>query len=128
MLFFGNVEENYDQVKLLQSLALYIQVQPVYGDSVGWINYSYKGDGGLEYYNPINTYNNLGYTPEEYYRIGVVFIYNDDSRSSVYNLRGCEFEHMYSWNYVDNAPSKGEVEIDINEVFIGDTTKNTKGQ
>lgn len=96
MLFFGNVEENYDQVKLLQSLALYIQVQPVYGDSVGWINYFYKGENGLEYHNPINTYNNLGYTPEEYYRIGVVFIYNDDSRSSVYNLRGCEFEHIYS--------------------------------
>lgn len=29
ILFFGNVEETYDKINLLQSLAMYIQVQPV---------------------------------------------------------------------------------------------------
>lgn len=81
----------------------------------------------MEYRNPMNIYNNVGYVPEEYYRLGVVFIYNDDSRSAVFNLRGCVFETMYQWNHTENAPIKGEYEIDINSVFINDTTKNTKG-
>ena len=95
ILFFGNVEETYDEIKKLQELSLYVQVQPVWGDSIGWVQYSYNYKKDMEYFNPMNVYNNLGYMPEEYYRIGIVYIYNDDSKSAVYNLRGCEFESMY---------------------------------
>lgn len=35
LLFFGNVEESYDQIKLLQMLSLYIQVQPTYSNGIG---------------------------------------------------------------------------------------------
>lgn len=69
-------------------------------DKIGFIDgKTYKETSGLEpnmlfhkypgeYYNVMNLYYNLGYWEEEYYRLGVVFIYNDGSLSSVYNTRG----------------------------------------
>ena len=125
ILFFGNVEETYDDVKLLQTLALQIQVCPEWGGSIGYLDQStFEGSNlGSEYFNTHNIYDNLGYMPEEYYRIGVVFIYEDDRESSVYNLRGCEFSQMGQWNFLDN-----DKEVDINELFISTNgAENTKG-
>lgn len=128
MLFFGNVEESYDNIKTLQLLSLYIQVQPVWGNSVGNVNQAkYRGNKGSEYFNPNTIYDNVGYMPEEYYRLGVVFIYNDDSKSAVYNLRGRVYETMYQWNHIEKAPSKEVSDSFINDLFIGNSTTNTKG-
>ena len=63
--------------------------------------------------------------PEEYYRIGVVYIYNDDSRSQVYNLRGCAFNSLNSWN-VSTFTSNFNDNVDINKLFI-EGSYNTKG-
>jgi hypothetical protein len=30
------------------------------------------------YYDPINVYSRVGYWPDEYYRFGIVFIYNNN--------------------------------------------------
>ena len=65
--------------------------------------------------------------PEEYYRIGVVYIYNDDRRSAVYNLRGCEFSQMYQWNHQYTTPLPTD-NLDINDLFVEEFSAiKTKG-
>src|SRR5574344_1569207 len=44
-----------------------------------------------EYYNTKNIYYNVGYWNEEYYRLGIVYIYENGSTSSVYNILGGTF-------------------------------------
>ena len=125
MLFFGNVEESYDQIVTLQKLALSIQVQPIRGNAVGDLQQTSYDGNAIEYFNVHNIYDNVGYMPEEYYRIGIVFIYNDDTRSSVYNLRGYNFSTLYQLNYY---PGVDDEKIDINELFIDKhSCTNTKG-
>ena len=63
--------------------------------------------------------------PEEYYRLGVVYIYDDDSKSNVYNLRGCEFLGLNSWN-IEDFSMKIDDSININKTFIAGGC-NTKG-
>ena len=43
-----------------------------------------------EYYNTKNIYYNVGYWNEEFYRIGIVYIYDDNSLSNVFNIVGGE--------------------------------------
>ena len=119
MLFFGNVEEYRDEESVLQNLAYRIQVSPILGNSISLDN--------LETYkSSTNIYDNLGYMPGEYYRIGVVFVYNDESLSQAYNLRGCYFNHFGESNIDDSIDANT---ISYNEVFIGDGQKcyNTRG-
>jgi len=40
------------------------------------------------YYNSLNMYNKVGYHNKEYYRFGVVFIYQNGTLSNVYNVLG----------------------------------------
>jgi hypothetical protein len=42
----------------------------------------------MEYYNTENIYYNVGYWNEEYYRLGIVYIYEDGSLSPVFNTLG----------------------------------------
>lgn len=99
MLFFGNVQSTILNVKDLQNLSYYIKVglrQKT--ESIGWINtedYSQKETDDIdqtEYYSTHNIYYNLGYWPDEIYRLGVVYILADDSLTPVFNLRG----HIFS--------------------------------
>lgn len=104
MLFFANVSKPKDYDVELQDLSLYIKAKQSSGDSIGVISpLDYKKKSGddilqTEYYSPLNIYYNLGYWPDEYYRFGVVYIYNDDHLSPVYNLRGCWFNGPKSCN------------------------------
>ena len=97
MLFFGNVEKASIDYNKLQQLSYYIEVKLKQKDnSIGWIspvNYT-ASPAGYEYYDPKNIYYNLGYWPGELYRLGVVYIMNDDSLSPVFNLRGCSFQEI----------------------------------
>jgi hypothetical protein len=34
----------------------------------------------------------LGYWPEEFYRFGIVYIFNDNSLSHVFNVRGIDWQ------------------------------------
>jgi len=43
-----------------------------------------------EYYNTKNIYYNVGYWNEEYYRLGIVYIFEDGSLSPVFNILGYE--------------------------------------
>lgn len=99
MLFFGNVQCALIDVKNLQNLSYYIKVSLKQREkSIGYISpddYTQRNTDDVsqsEYYNTNNIYYNLGYWPDEIYRLGVVYILNDDSLTPVFNLRGCSFD------------------------------------
>ena len=131
MLFFGNVEMTTVEPRDFQNLSLYINVGLVQTqESIGYVktDYNIKEDDDsemTEYYNPQNIYYNLGYWPDEMYRLGIVYIMRDDSLSEVFNLRGIKFDsysNPYSTNniasdstYANWSPDiVAKFELDIN--------------
>ena len=104
-LFFGNIENVNVDVKNLQNISYFIDVKLKQRDkSIGYIDpatYTSK-DSSIEYYDPKNIYYNLGYWPDEIYRLGIVYIMNDDSLSPVFGLRGCEFTKLDIANTADS--------------------------
>ena len=92
MLFFGNIVKNSDNYQELSDCALRIvpEVLPTTFNSLKW-DYT-SSDGQYAYYNTTNIYNNVGYFDQEYYRFGVVFIYQNGTLSNVYNTLGCELQ------------------------------------
>lgn len=139
MLFFGNIQDINVNIKDLQNLSLYINVSMEQNDSIGWINETYKTNGApnqTEYYDPLNVYYKLGYWPGELYRLGIVYILNDDSLSPVFNLRGCSFASKDDKNILDDDPYKDpflnedDYEMDYiptNEFLSHRFLSNTKG-
>lgn len=101
MLFLGNIKESDNHYAALQNLSYWIRVSlEQKSESIGWvspINYLTKEEGS-EYYDPKNIYYNLGYWPDELYRLGVVYIMSDDTLSPVFNLRGCYFQNIGDFN------------------------------
>lgn len=98
MLFFGNVQEELLNVKELQNISYFIKVRLCQKtDSIGYIStedYTQKDGDDVsqsEYYSTHNIYYNLGYWPDEIYRLGIVYILKDDSITPVFNLRGHNF-------------------------------------
>ena len=129
MLFFGNVETDVVNNKDLQNLSYFIKVSlEQRKESIGWIDSNYNGKltdniTQSEYYNPLNIYYNVGYWPDEIYRLGVVYIMNDDSLSPVFNLRGCEFESISQTNLrtqTDLYDEEGKINYLSRDAFIAD--------
>lgn len=94
-LFLGNIEQVDPLYRDLQDVSL--RILPCYqkttrSELIGDVNYRYCDYSILqenyEYYNSNNIYNYVGYYPGEIYRIGIVYIMNDNSLSPVYNIRG----------------------------------------
>lgn len=102
-LFFGNVTEPTPANTELQNASLFIEVALRQGDTIGNLTTTYNNTSPslskTEYYNPNNLYYKLGYWPEEIYRLGIVYIMNNDELTPVYNLRGCEFENVNDVNF-----------------------------
>lgn len=87
MLFLGNIVKNADNYKELQDCALRIIPKCEKGDKVeSSQDYSMSSNNG--YYSSFNIYNKVGYFNNEYYRFGVVYIYEDGTLSSVYSTLG----------------------------------------
>lgn len=109
MLFFGNVEMTTIEPRDLQSLSLYINVKLIQStNSIGYLDHFYQSQVNndadqVEYYNPQNVYYNLGYWPDEMYRLGIVYIMRDDSLSEVFNLRGVEFLNINENNIYSSS-------------------------
>jgi hypothetical protein len=119
MLFFGNVTEPYDEEALLQKLSYNIEITPEFGDTLN--------TGVLpNYTNYKNIYNNLGYMPGEYYRVGIVYVYDDESVSQVYNLRGCIYNSLGESNIDPKIDSDN---IGHSEILINNDPRcyNTRG-
>lgn len=128
MLFFGNVQEAVVSSTELQQLAYQIKVQCANKQtSIGYVTTKYETNPNLsEYYNPINIYSHLGYWPEEYYRLGVVFIFQDDSLSPVYNLLGLPFSATNKDNF-ESFENFGKIDTSETFITVNEITYNTKG-
>ena len=94
MLFFGNITKNIDDYKELTDLALRIVPKLNVVSNFDTINDQYiSKSGDFAYYNSLNIYNKTGYFDQEYYRFGVVFIYQNGTLSNVYNTLGGVLEY-----------------------------------
>lgn len=90
-LFLGNVSAYEQDYAALQQLAWKIIPSIETSNTIGKINASnYSVNGGSAYYDVNNVYYNTGYWGEEYYRFGIVFIYNNNILSPVFNIQGCD--------------------------------------
>ena len=129
MLFQANVTEADIHYKDLTDLSLAIipyadKIKS--SDRIGHISQeTYLDDSGItekysdhifknEYYNTRNIYYNVGYWNEEFYRLGIVYIYNDNSISSVYNIVGGELNEvttgiftLSNYTYSGTIPESG---------------------
>lgn len=103
ILFFGNVSSFEQDYQSLQKIAWKIipRIKQIDNDKCGSIIYSGyseaypKGlnvENQLAYYNTKNIYNYVGYWPDEYYRFGIVFIYDNNILSPVFNIQGIDFQ------------------------------------
>ena len=134
MLFFANISKPKDIDSDLQNMSLYIKSKQVNSEeSIGYIDpYNYKAQTSddayqVEYYSPLNIYYKLGYWPEEIYRFGIVYIYNDDHLSPVYNIRGRDFglkSNNEKWDYLNR--SKDAIPSSMEWVDYSNLS-NTKG-
>lgn len=121
MLFFGNTQGILLNHRDLQTISYYIDVRCTQkNETIGYLDSDYKIQQNdsveqTEYYNPLNTYFYLGYWPDEMYRLGIVYIMQDDSLSPVYNLRGCQFTKLEA----TNIPSDSK----YNNLYIKDSEK-----
>lgn len=89
MLFFGNIVKNSDNYRELTDCALRIVPEIEPKTNFKTVDNSYNTlDAGAGYYGSSNMYNNVGYFNQEYYRFGVVFIYQNGTLSNVYNTLG----------------------------------------
>ena len=124
-LFFGNVSESVEKQKELQQLSYYIKVAAKMQKDLNKGLFQHNSIDHSDYADPNNTYNYLGYMPNELYRIGVVYIYNNDTTSAVYNLRGNKLE-LDEYNYSGDVNPYLDVDFDITSTFINEC-ENTKG-
>ena len=85
MLFFGNIVKNTDNYKELQDCAL--RIIPKYHET---------DIEEEKYYKSSEIYNSVGYFNNEYYRFGVVFIYQNGTLSNVYNTLGYDLQYDVS--------------------------------
>ena len=99
MLFLGNITKSqYDIVKL-RNVSLFFQVSWKQDENVGWIDpKDYSTNDSGEYYSPENVCYKTGYWPDEFYRLGVVYVLEDGTHTDVFNLRGCCFSNDYRTN------------------------------
>lgn len=94
-LFLGNIKKIDPLYNDLRDISL--RILPTYekhnkDELIGELNYRYQDytliKNNLEYYNPVNIYNYVGYEPGEIYKLGIVYIMKDNSLSPVYDIRG----------------------------------------
>lgn len=90
-----------------------------------------KHQFNYEYYNTKNIYYNVGYWNEEYYRFGIVYIYDDNSLSSVYNILGADLQPGATIDQIpsvcDNNNKRVYLETDNNYTTINDNKYNIRG-
>lgn len=90
-LFLANLETPSIDYQDFTDISL--RIFPYYArtsqkDAIGQLDEHYSPTGGAMYYDVNNIYEKVGYWNEEIYRLGVVYILNDNSLSPVFNIRG----------------------------------------
>lgn len=98
MLLQGNVESTYHDWEELQRISwrIFPRIKQCDKGDVGMLDTQYTDlvypdDRKCIYYNTKNLYYRVGYWPEEIYRFGIVYIFEDGSLSPVLNILGVDF-------------------------------------
>lgn len=118
VLFLGNVQANDYDYNALQQLAWKIIPREISTTNsellVGGLTGNYdqittNGSNPGIYYNHLNQYYYTGYWPDEYYRFGVVFIFNNNTTSPVFNIQGIDFNLLKDDNgeILDTSTEEG---------------------
>ena len=100
ILFLGNTQGYMQDYTALQQLAWKIIPREIETeDLVGGLSGDYdlmsvQGSQQGVYYNTKNVYKYTGYWPDEYYRFGVVFIFDNNLVSNVFNIQGVDFDKL----------------------------------
>lgn len=147
-LFLGNNTRLTRDYQTLQALAWKIipkQIQLSKGD-IGCVNRFHQDlisdeDKKNGYYNPLNVYKFTGYWPDEIYRFGVVYLFEDGSQSPCFDLQGIDFSYNTNPgresffeldkqnNYIERLYQPNNSENSTNEMYFFDKNirTNTKG-
>ena len=105
VLFFGNVKKQEHDWDALRIASWKIGYQVAQESNIGSLTKEYSisetdpEDKKGCYYNTYNSYYRVGYWPDEIYRFGIVYIFDDNSLSPVFNLQGCDFTKLESNNF-----------------------------
>ena len=117
-LLLGNVQRHvieYEELKDL-SLRIYPEIKffedSITGETSNWPQW-----------HPSNIYYSVGYWPEEFYRFGIVYIYNNNKLSPVFNIRGLSTGKLTS-NIEKIYDSTGT----RNYIIIDEDTQKIQGQ
>lgn len=129
ILFLGNVSAFEQKYQDLQQIAWMICPRAItVANPIGSLSETYDfGDTGGCYYDVKNVYNYTGYWPDEYYRFGVVFVYNNNKCSNVYNIQGADLsKDLTAADFLnsDGEPYEQEPE---NYIFRENKMTNSKG-
>lgn len=119
ILFLGNTQAYVQDYAALQRIAWKIIPKEVESSlRIGGITGNYDllaTQGSIKgcYYNALNTYYNVGYWPDEYYRFGIVFIYDNNLLSQVFNIQGVDFSTLHSEEEIESDPTQFPSLLDI---------------
>ena len=90
-LFLGNISSYEQKYNELQQIAWKIIPRVVTANNLGEINsMDYSFNNGQLFYDTQNSYKYTGYWNDELYRFGVVFIYDNNLLSPVFNIQGAD--------------------------------------
>ena len=123
ILMFGNVDTPEHDWEAIKRFTWKIIPRWRKADkySVGSLNSNYqetslvgseKDENGFCYYNTKNVYYKLGYWPDEIYRFGIVYVFEDNSLSPVINIQGIDFslvdidDASYIYNFFEEQESE----------------------
>ena len=76
------------------------------------------------YYNSKNVYYSVGYWPDEIYRFGIVYIFEDNSLSPVFNIQGVDFQKLpsstpkYHQYFFDKTSDDSDTQGDDNIIMF----------
>lgn len=137
VLFFGNNETQEHDWDMLKRMSWRIIPRIEYEDidelgDIGVSTYDTVQSKGM-YYNSKNIYYNVGYWPDEFYRFGIVYIFNDNSLSPVFNIQGFDMNEVTDPEIDDFLQTaRGEQQNEYlyapeNYIFKDDGFFNAKG-
>ncbi len=129
ILFLGNTTAYEQKYQDLQQIAWMIQPKAILEDNpIGSLSETYDFDGTSGcYYDVKNVYNYTGYWPDEYYRFGVVFIYNNNQCSNVYNIQGADLSKALVYSDFLNSEGNSYESEPENYIFNESKMTNSKG-
>ena len=121
MLFFGNIVKNADNYRELTDIALRIYPEIECINNFSSVTNEYDSTNNtMGYYDSQNMQSSVGYFNHEYYRFGVVFIYQNGTLSNVYNTLGCELTENSSITYYPHIFSDDGIFLKRNYIKVSD--------